>query len=89
MDVLFVPGHSVGHVAFVHHPTKTVVNGDVLFNGSIGRTDLPGGDLATLTHSIQTKMYALPDDYTVHCGHGPETTIGQEKRHNSFIKAAQ
>ncbi len=87
LEVLFVPGHAPGHIAFVNHAEAYVINGDVLFNGSIGRTDLPGGDINVLEKSIREVMYALPDNYTVYCGHGPETTIGQEKRSNAFFRA--
>ena len=85
LNVLFVPGHAPGHVVFVSIDQKFVINGDVLFKGSIGRTDLPGGDHNTLIHSIKTKMFALPDDFTVHTGHGPTTTIGYEKKYNPFL----
>lgn len=87
LDVLFVPGHAPGHIALVHHESKTVINGDVLFQGSIGRTDLPGGDFATLEKSIKEKLYTLPEDYVVYAGHGPSTTIGFEKQHNGFVRA--
>ena len=87
LEILFVPGHAPGHIALVHHESKTVINGDVLFQGSIGRTDLPGGDYQTLENSIRNKMYKLPDDYSVYAGHGPSTTIGHEKRNNAFVKA--
>ena len=86
LNILFVPGHAPGHLAFVSHKQKFVIGGDVLFNGSIGRTDLPGGSFEILEKSIKEKMYKLDDDYTVYCGHGPETTIGQEKRTNPFVK---
>ena len=85
LDVLFTPGHAPGHVVFVNHRQKFVINGDVLFKGSIGRTDLPGGDHHTLINSIKTKMFALPNDFTVHTGHGPTTTIGYEKQYNPFL----
>lgn len=85
LDVLFVPGHAPGHVAFVSHEDKFVINGDVLFAGSIGRTDLPGGNYRTLMESITQKMFMLGDDYTVYCGHGPETSIGAEKISNPFV----
>lgn len=85
-EILFVPGHSPGHVAFVNHQEKYVIGGDVLFNGSIGRTDLPGGSFEVLEQSIQNKMYSLPHDYTVYSGHGPATTIGKEKESNPFVK---
>ncbi len=85
LDTLFVPGHAPGHLAFVCHSNKFVVNGDVLFYESIGRTDLPGGDFNTLIKSIKERMFALPDDYTIYCGHGPETTIKHEKEFNPFV----
>ncbi|MFN2316188.1 MAG: MBL fold metallo-hydrolase [Gemmatimonadales bacterium] len=78
------PGHSPGHVAFVGH--GLIVGGDVLFAGSIGRTDLPGGDMAELEASIRREFYSLPDETRVLTGHGPETTIGQERRSNPFVK---
>ena len=86
LEVLHVPGHAPGHIALVHQQSRSVINGDVLFRGSIGRTDLPGGDFDTLIQSIQTKLFNLPDDFTVYCGHGPTTTIGIEKRTNPFCK---
>jgi len=71
-----------GHVVY-HCPEEGfVINGDVLFSGSFGRVDLPGGDLETLKRSIFETMFALPEETVVYCGHGPETTIGQEKRFN-------
>jgi hydroxyacylglutathione hydrolase len=89
LKVLFVPGHSPGHVAFWHEDSKNVIGGDVLFYNSIGRTDLPGGNFDTLINSIQKKLFTLPDDATVWPGHGPETTIGFEKKTNPFLKAYQ
>ena len=83
-DVLFVPGHAPGHIALVNEKEKICIGGDVLFQQSIGRTDLPGGDFDTLMSSIKNKMFALPDDVTVYCGHGPSTNIGYEKQHNPF-----
>lgn len=85
LQVLFTPGHAPGHVVFVNHEQRFVINGDVLFRGSIGRTDLPGGNHQTLIDSIKTKLFTLPDDYVVHTGHGPTTTIGYEKKHNPFL----
>ena len=82
--VLFVPGHSPGHIAFYNEKEKVVLAGDVLFLNSVGRTDLPGGDQNTLIDSIHKKLFTLPDDVTVFPGHGPETTIGVEKRTNPF-----
>lgn len=84
-EVLFVPGHAPGHIAFVNHEMKTVIGGDVLFQRSIGRTDLPGGNHDVLLESIGQKLMVLPDDFTVYCGHGPETTIGEERLHNPFF----
>lgn len=84
LTTLFVPGHSPGHIAFYHHADKILIAGDVLFYNSIGRTDLPGGNYDTLIESIHKKLFVLPDEVTVYCGHGPETTIGFEKRTNPF-----
>jgi glyoxylase-like metal-dependent hydrolase (beta-lactamase superfamily II) len=86
MDILFTPGHSPGHVCFYHEPGDFVIGGDVLFNGSIGRTDLPGGDFDTLINSIQTQLFTLPDETKVYPGHGPVTSIGFEKINNPFFK---
>ena len=84
LDVLFTPGHSPGHVVFYHPESSQLLGGDVLFYNSIGRTDLPGGDGPTLIESIHQKLFTLPDNVTVHPGHGPKTTIGFEKRTNPF-----
>ncbi|MBX2970960.1 MAG: MBL fold metallo-hydrolase [Cyclobacteriaceae bacterium] len=84
LTVLFVPGHSPGHLAFYHEPSHSLIGGDVLFYNSIGRTDLPGGDYDTLINSIHQKFFTLPDEVTVYCGHGPVTKIGYEKRTNPF-----
>lgn len=85
-DVLHVPGHSPGHVAFV--VPGAAVSGDVLFAGSIGRTDLPGGSAETLLRSIRERLAALPDDTVVYPGHGPATTVGSEKATNPFLTGA-
>lgn len=85
LHVLFTPGHSAGHVVFVSHNDKFVINGDVLFRGSIGRTDLPGGDYETLISSIKSKLMTLPEEYVVYSGHGPSTNIGFEKSNNPFL----
>ena len=82
LDVLFGPGHAPGHIAFYSIEEKFIINGDILFQGSFGRVDLPGGDFQTLKKTILEKMFALPDDMLVYTGHGPETTIGSEKRTN-------
>ncbi len=86
LEVIFVPGHAPGHIVFYNKEEGYVVNGDVLFQESIGRTDLPGGDHATLLKNIKEKMYQLPDETLVYCGHGEETTIGHEKKYNPFVR---
>ncbi len=84
-EVRCVPGHTSGHVAFVEHQNRSAFVGDVLFAGSIGRTDLPGGDYDTLLASIADQLLTLPDDFKVYPGHGPPTTIGLERRTNPFL----
>jgi hydroxyacylglutathione hydrolase len=84
LSVLFVPGHSPGHVAFYQPDQKFIIGGDVLFNRSIGRTDLPGGNHQTLIDSIHHQLFILPDDVVIHPGHGPQTTLGEEKAYNPF-----
>lgn len=84
LEVLFVPGHAPGHIALLHREDKVLIGGDVLFKGSIGRTDLPGGDFNTLINSIKTKFFTLDQDVVVYTGHGPETTIGEERMFNPF-----
>jgi hydroxyacylglutathione hydrolase len=86
LEVLFTPGHAPGHVVFIDHKSATIIAGDVLFKGSVGRVDLPGCNAADLVQSIQTKLYTLPDHYLVYCGHGPATTIGEEKKNNAFVR---
>ena len=88
LDVRFVPGHAPGHVAFVNHDDGWVLGGDVLFQGSIGRTDLPGSMPRDLRESIEREMYTLPDDMVVWPGHGGPTTIGAEKGSNPFVNAS-
>jgi hydroxyacylglutathione hydrolase len=83
-SILFVPGHSPGHIAFYNEKEKVVLAGDVLFQNSVGRTDLPGGNHNTLVNSIHKKLFTLPDEVTVYPGHGGKTTIGVEKRTNPF-----
>lgn len=85
-EVRHVPGHSPGSVAFVTKGVALV--GDALFAGSIGRTDLPGGDTETLLTSIRERLLSLPDETVVYSGHGPETTIGRERRTNPFLTGA-
>ena len=84
-SILETPGHSPGSICFYHKQQQFIIGGDVLFNGSIGRTDLPGGDFDTLISSIRTKLWPLPDEVVVYSGHGPATTIGKEKRTNPFL----
>lgn len=86
VELRFTPGHTPGEISLVFHQAKLVIAGDVLFRGSIGRTDLPGGDYATLIQSIRSELLTLPDDYRVCCGHGSETTIGHERRSNPFLQ---
>ena len=85
-EVRFTPGHSPGSVSFLGN--GIIFGGDVLFNGSVGRTDLPGGDASTLMNSIQTEFLSLPDSTIVHSGHGPDTTIGVERLTNPFLTGA-
>ena len=84
--VRHAPGHSPGSVVFEGH--GAAFGGDVLFQGSIGRTDLPGGDFATLRNSIERELLTLPDSTIVYSGHGPETTVGRERRTNPFLNGA-
>jgi glyoxylase-like metal-dependent hydrolase (beta-lactamase superfamily II) len=89
LQVLSVPGHSAGHVVFVwkaHDPQIAFV-GDVIFSGSVGRTDFPDGDFEALAAGIRTKLYTLPDSTILYSGHGPATTVGEEKRHNPFVRS--
>lgn len=85
LQVLHVPGHSPGGIALYNREEGFVIAGDALFNGSIGRTDLPGGDYNTLIHNIQTKLIPLPCETKVYPGHGPATTILSEKQNNTFL----
>jgi glyoxylase-like metal-dependent hydrolase (beta-lactamase superfamily II) len=86
LHVLFTPGHSPGHLSFYSKENNFVISGDVLFEGSVGRTDLPGGDFTLLEESIKTKLYTLPADTIVFPGHGDSTTIGDEMKTNPFVK---
>jgi glyoxylase-like metal-dependent hydrolase (beta-lactamase superfamily II) len=83
LAVRLAPGHAPGHVILVGDGVAIV--GDVIFNGSIGRTDLPGGDLGTLMTSIREQVLTLPDETTLHTGHGADTTVGHERRTNPFV----
>lgn len=84
-DVLHVPGHAPGHVVFVHKPSDFALVGDTVFQGSVGRTDLPGGDHDLLISSIKAKLFPLGDQVTCLPGHGPATTIGRERTTNPFL----
>lgn len=83
--IYHVPGHSLGSICFYNKDEKSVFVGDVLFRGSIGRTDLQGGDLDSLLTGIKQKLFSLPDDTVAYSGHGPSTTIGYEKMNNPFF----
>jgi len=85
LSILHIPGHSPGHIVFYSEPEKVLIAGDVLFYGSIGRTDLPGGDYYTLISGIKNKLFLLPEDTKVYCGHGPETSLGFEMSSNPFL----
>ncbi len=82
---IFTPGHSPGSLCYYNKSTKTIIVGDVLFDGSIGRTDLPGSDFDTLINSIKTELLVLDDDIRVFSGHGSSTTIGKERQSNPFL----
>ena len=86
LEIRFTPGHSPGSVSFYSAADGFIIGGDVLFNRSIGRTDLPGGSMDTLVESIRTQFFTLPDETKVYSGHGPVTTVGYEKANNPFVK---
>ncbi len=85
LKVIEAPGHSPGSICFYCEKQKFIIGGDVLFQNSIGRTDLPGGSHESLVKNIKEKLFTLPDDVKVYPGHGPATTIGEEKRLNPFL----
>ncbi len=85
LQILLCPGHSPGSVCFYHKEQQFIIGGDVLFQQSIGRSDLPGGDYDTLVNSIHTQLFTLPDEVSVYSGHGPKTSIGFEKMNNPFV----
>tara|TARA_B100000900_G_scaffold197760_1_gene167469 strand:+ start:13 stop:642 length:630 start_codon:yes stop_codon:yes gene_type:complete len=87
LDIKHCPGHAPGHVIGINHKAKRIIAGDVLFNGSIGRTDLPQGNYQDLIDSINSHLLVLDDSYIVHCGHGPDTSIGHERKTNPFLNA--
>jgi len=88
LQVLHCPGHTPGHVVFFEPDSRIAIVGDVLFRGSIGRTDFPQGDHATLLHSIRDKLFPLGDDVQFIPGHGPTSTLGHERHHNPFVGEA-
>ncbi len=85
LKVIYTPGHAAGSVCFYNEKQKFIITGDVLFQGSIGRTDLPTGDFQLLVNNIKTRLLTLDDLTKVYPGHGPSTTIGFEKKHNQFL----
>jgi glyoxylase-like metal-dependent hydrolase (beta-lactamase superfamily II) len=87
MKTIFTPGHTEGSCAYYIEDGHILISGDTLFQGSIGRSDMPTGDGETLLESIRTRLYVLPDDTVVFSGHGDTTTIGYEKKHNWFVRA--
>ena len=87
LEIRFVPGHAPGHVVFYNAEFEFVINGDCLFQGSIGRTDLPGGNHEQLIKAIKSELFTLPKNTKVYCGHGPETNIGDEINNNPFLNS--
>ena len=85
LEVLFTPGHAPGHISLYSKNENFIISGDVLFNNSIGRTDLPGGNYSTLIDTIKSKILCLDDSTVVYCGHGPSTTVGKERINNPFL----
>jgi len=88
LDVLHCPGHTPGHLVFFHRPSQFAVVGDVIFQGSIGRTDFPRGNHAQLLNSIRQRVWPLGDEITLYPGHGPSTTVGEERAHNPFLQGS-
>ncbi len=86
LDIAFTPGHSIASLSFYSMQNKLALVGDVLFYESIGRTDLPGGNMETLISSIKNKLFVWEDDMRIYSGHGPQTTIGHEKKYNPFLQ---
>jgi len=86
LQVFLTPGHSPGSISFYYPEGKWVISGDVLFSGSVGRTDLPGGSFEVLLDSIRTQLFTLPGETKVFPGHGPATHIAEEKKHNPFVQ---
>ena len=86
LEIRFTPGHSPGSISFYSAENGFIIGGDVLFNRSIGRTDLPGGSMETLIESIRKQFFTLPDETKVYSGHGPVTTVGYERGNNPFVR---
>ena len=86
LKIIFTPGHAPGHISLYSQKDNFIISGDVLFMNSIGRTDLPGGNYEILIQTIKTKLLTLPEKTKVYCGHGPDTTIDNEKKNNPFLK---
>ena len=85
-EILFTPGHAPGHICLYNKENNLIISGDVIFQGSIGRTDLAGGDHETLINSITTKLLPLPNSTQIFCGHGPSTNLAYEKKNNPFLQ---
>ena len=85
-NILFTPGHAPGHICLLNKKNNIIISGDVIFKNSIGRTDLPGGDHNTLMNSIMKKIFPLPNETQMFCGHGPITSLGSEKKYNPFLQ---
>ena len=85
LKVIFTPGHAPGHISLYSSKDNFIISGDVIFKNSIGRTDLPGGDFNTLIETINNKILSLDDNVIIYCGHGPITTVGDERKNNPFL----
>ena len=85
-NILFTPGHAPGHICLLNKKNNIIISGDVIFKNSIGRTDLPGGNHNTLMNSIMKKIFPLPNETQMFCGHGPITSLGSEKKYNPFLQ---
>ncbi len=85
LSILFTPGHSPGHICLYSKKNNMLISGDLIFKGSIGRTDLPGGDYNTIIQSIKSKIIKLPNETKLFCGHGPSTCLENEKKNNPFL----